>query len=145
MARKQVATGLLIASLVLLIVYGADVMVASSSPPSTLGAPRNGFLPFNEAIRGSVFGGGAVIMSIIGFIIARREPSVIISILLYVNGGVILAGMIALIGQGALAGPNSARAAGTVSSTMVLGGVLIGLGIWKSIGDRRQVAKKQHA
>ena len=63
----RVATGLLVASLILLLVYGADVAVASFSPQ------RQGFLPFDEAVRGVAFGGSAVVMSIIAFVIARKE------------------------------------------------------------------------
>src|SRR3712207_265063 len=96
MARR-VATGLLIASLILLVIYGADVAIASSSPQG------QGFLPFDEAVRGIAFGGSAVIMSIIAFVIARKEYAPIVSILLFVNGGLIIAGMIGLVAQGALA------------------------------------------
>ncbi len=80
MARR-IATGLLIASLILLIVYGADVAVAAASPDG------EGFLPFNEAVRGGAFGGGSVVMSIIAFVIARKEYAPIVSALLFVNGG----------------------------------------------------------
>lgn len=122
MARR-VATGLLIASLILLIIYGADVAIASSSPQG------QGFLPFNEAIRGGVFGGGAVIMSIIAFVIARKEYAPIVSSLLFVNGGLIIAGMIALVAQGSVASE--------VGSTIAMGALLIGLGAWKVLIDRK--------
>ena len=79
MARR-IATGLLIASLILLIVYGADVAVAAASPDG------EGFLPFDEAVRGGAFGGGSVVMSIIAFVIARKEYAPIVSALLFVNG-----------------------------------------------------------
>lgn len=141
MSSTQVALGLLLASLALLIIYGADVMVASSK--SSSGAPSDsGFLPFNVAIRGGVFGGGAVIISIIGFVISRREPSTPVAVLLIVNGGIIIAGMVGLIAQGAL---SKAGAAGTVGSTVLLGGILIGLGIWKSVADKRVLARSQQA
>jgi hypothetical protein len=124
---KGVAIGLLVASLILLIIYGADVMVASSSSTGSFGE-RRGFLPFNEAIRGSAFGGGAVIMSIIAFVIARKEYAPAVSALLFVNGGLIIAGMIALIVQGALTSGDSSGAIRTVGSTMAMGAVLVGLG-----------------
>jgi hypothetical protein len=133
---REIATGLLVASLVLLIIYGADAAAASSSPD------RVGFLPLSEAARGGVFGGGAVVMSIIGFVIARKEYAPIVSALLFVNGGLIIAGMLALIAQGALASEGSSGAMRTIGSTMAMGAVLIGLGAWKVAIDRKAVAAK---
>ena len=141
---KGLAIGLLIASLILLIIYGVDVIIASSSPAGSAGE-RKGFLPFNEAVRGGVFGGGAVIMSIIAFVIARKEYAPIISALLLVNGGLIIAGMIALIAQGALASENSSGAMRTISSTIAMGTILVGLGIWKVITDRHIITRKEPA
>jgi hypothetical protein len=133
---RGIATGLLVASLVLLIIYGADAAAASSSPD------RVGFLPLSEAVRGGVFGGGAVVMSIIGFVIARKEYAPIVSALLFVNGSLIIAGMLALIAQGALASEGSSGAMRTIGSTIAMGAVLIGLGAWKVSIDRKAVAAK---
>jgi hypothetical protein len=131
---KGIALGLLIASLVLLIIYGADAAVASGSED------RRGFLPFDESIRGGAFGGGAVVMSIIAFVIARKEYAPAVSALLFVNGGLIIAGMIALIAQGALASEDSSGAMRTIGSTIAMGAILIGLGVWKVATDRKVVA-----
>lgn len=128
---RRIASGLLIASLILLIVYGADVAVAASSPD------REGFLPFDEAVRGGAFGGGAVVMSIIAFVIARKEYAPAVSALLFVNGGLIIAGMIALIAQGALASQDSSGTLRTIGSTIAMGGILVGLGAWKLVADRK--------
>ena len=128
---RRIATGLLIASLILLIVYGADVAVAASSQD------REGFLPFDEAVRGGAFGGGAVVMSIIAFVIARKEYAPTVSALLFVNGGLIIAGMIALIAQGALASQDSSGTLRTIGSTIAMGGILVGLGAWKLVADRK--------
>ena len=133
MARR-IATGLLIASLILLIVYGADVAVAAASPDG------EGFLPFEEAVRGGAFGGGSVVMSIIAFVIARKEYAPIVSALLFVNGGLIVAGMIALIAQGALASEDSSNTLRTIGPTTAMGGILIGLGAWKVVTDRKLLA-----
>ena len=136
MARR-IATGLLIASLILLIVYGADVAVAAASPDG------EGFLPFDEAVRGGAFGGGSVVMSIIAFVIARKEYAPIISALLFVNGGLIVAGMIALIAQGALASEDSSNTLRTIGPTTAMGGILIGLGAWKVVTDRKLLATRR--
>jgi hypothetical protein len=86
MTKTKIAITLLTASLILLLIYGADVIVASSTTTSPVPgfSEHNGFLPFNKAIRGSVLGGSAVIMSIIAFIISRKEPSSAVSTLLMV-------------------------------------------------------------
>ena len=136
---KNVAVGLLLASLALLIIYGADVMVASSSDADGF-AERRGFLPFNESVRGSAFGGGAVIMSIIAFVIARKERAPAVSALLFVNGGLIIAGMLALIAQGALSSEDSSGAVRTIGSTIGMGAILVGLGAWKAVKDRKHIA-----
>jgi hypothetical protein len=136
MARR-IATGLLIASLILLLVYGADVAVAAASPDG------EGFLPFDEAVRGGAFGGGSVVMSIIAFVIARKEYAPIVSALLFVNGGLIVAGMIALIAQGALASEDSSNTLRTIGPTTAMGGILIGLGAWKVVTDRKLLATRR--
>ena len=130
MARR-VATGLLVASLILLLVYGADVAVASFSPQ------RQGFLPFDEAVRGVAFGGSAVIMSIIAFVIARKEYAPIVSALLFVNGGLIIAGMIALVAQGSVASEDTSSILRSIGPTIAMGALLVGLGAWKLLTDRK--------
>jgi hypothetical protein len=136
MARR-VATGLLIASLILLIIYGADVAVAASSPD------RVGFLPFDEAIRGVAFGGGAVVMSIIAFVIARKEYAPIVSALLFVNGGLIIAGMIALVAQGRVASEDFSSTLRAIAPTIAMGAILVGLGAWKILTDRKVLATRR--
>jgi len=133
---KGIATGLLVASLLLLIIYGADAAVATSSPD------RRGFLPLDEAVRGAGIGGGAVVMSILGFVIARKEYAPIVSAFLFVNGGLIIAGMLALIAQGALASEDSSGAMRTIGSTIAMGAILIGLAAWKVAIDRKALAAK---
>ncbi len=130
MARR-IATGLLVASLILLVIYGADVIVALFSPQ------RQGFLPFDEAIRGAAFGGGAVIMSIIAFVIARKEYAPIVSSLLFVNGGLIIAGMIGLFAQGSVGSEDTSATFRAIAPTTALGALLIALGAWKAFTDRK--------
>lgn len=133
---KEIATGLLVASLILLIIYGTDVMAATMLPDKV------GFLPLSEAVRGSAFGGGAIVMSIIGFLIARKEYAPIVSVLLFVNGGLIIAGMLVLIAQGALVSEDSSGVIRTIGSTIAMGTVLIGLGAWKGSIDRKAITAK---
>jgi hypothetical protein len=135
MIKVKVATGLLVASAILLIIYGADVAVSSSG----VGPSHSGFLPINKAARGGVFGGGAVIMSIIGFVITLGDPSQVIAMLLIINGGIIIAGMIILIAEGS---GTTRNATITIGSTIGTGIVLVGLGIAKVKLDRALVERK---
>ncbi len=132
------ATGLLVASLILLIIYGADVALSSSG----VGSPgHSGFLPINKAARGGVFGGGAVIMSIIAFVITLGEPSQVIAMLLIINGGIIIAGMIILIAEGS---GTTRNATITIGFTIGTGIVLVGLGVAKVRLDRVVIERKQY-
>jgi len=81
-------------------------------------------------------------MSIIGFVIGRKEYTPIISALLFINGGLIIAGMIGLIAKGEPASEDSARTILTIGSTITTGAVLIGLGTWKAAIDRSAVTAK---
>lgn len=140
-SKPTVAIILLIISLALLITYAADVAVASSlsSPDDQAQAKgAEGFLPFNDAVRGGAFGGGAVILSVVGFVVGREDKSNAVVTLLFVNGGLIIAGMIGLIIQGALAPSNMT----TIASTLAMGVLLIGLGFWKMLHDTRVTLKK---
>jgi heme/copper-type cytochrome/quinol oxidase subunit 3 len=134
---------LLSISLIFLVIYGADVLTASINSPS--GLRGKGFLPFEEEIRGGVFGGGAVIMSIIGFIIGRKEPSKTISSLLFINGGLIIIGIIITIAQANASSENIRGMERTVSFTILLGAVLIGLGVVKTMHDKKIVSSKKES
>lgn len=136
---KRIAIGLLVASLLLLMVYGLDVVVASTGAAQADPSERRGFLPFDESVRGAGFGGSAVIMSIIAFAISRKLYAPAVSVLLFVNGGLIIAGMLMLVAQGALASENSSGAMRTIASTLAMGAILVGLGGWKVALDRKKV------
>ena len=129
----KIAIILLIISLGLLIIYGIDVMVASQSQ---IGGER-GFLPLNDAVRGGIFGGGAVALSVIGFAVGRNEPNKAIPILLFINGGLIILGMLIVMSMHKL--ETEQDTIRTVGSTMLFGGLLIGLGIAKIIIDKKKL------
>ena len=82
-------------------------------------------------------------MSIIAFIIGRKVPSLIVSRLLLINGGLIIAGIIATVVQANLSAEEMANMGRTAGSSVLFGLVLIGLGIWKMVLDRK-VVSKQH-
>ena len=143
MNKVVISIVLLSISLIFLVIYGADVLTASINSPS--GLRGKGFLPFEEEIRGGVFGGGPVIMSIIGFIIGRKEPSKTISSLLFINGGLIIIGIIITIAQANASSENIRGMERTVSFTILIGDVLIGLGVVKTMHDKKIVSSKKES
>jgi hypothetical protein len=142
MNKTTISITLLGISLILLIIYGMDVLAASTTSPE--GVMGQGFLPIGEQIRGIVFGGAAVAMSIIAFIISRKVPSIIVSVLLFINGGLIIVGIIVTVVQANFSSEEMANMGRTAGSTVLFGLLLIGLGIWKIISDRK-VLSKQHS
>lgn len=141
MNKAAVPVILLGISLILLVIYGMDVLAASYNSPE--GVMGQGFLPFEEQVRGIVFGGGAVAMSIIAFIISRKVPSITVSVLLFINGGLIVVGIIATVVQADFSAVEMANMGRTAGSTILFGLILIGLGAWKTVSDRK-VVSKQH-
>ena len=138
---EKLAIILLLISLGLLLIYGIDVMVASKSETDAVtGGEGQGFLPLNEAVRGSIFGGGAVALSIIGFALGRKEPNKTIPILLFINGGLIILGLLILLAMANF--EIDQKTLRTIGSTMLLGGILIGLGIAKIVIDKKKLNSK---
>lgn len=127
--KTKISIILLFISLALLIIYGADVLSAQS----TSADGKSGFLQLDHAVRGGVFGGGAVILSIIAFAISLREKSTLVAVLLFINGGLIIAGMMGLAVQDA-----GARESSTLYGTTGLGILLIALGIAKVFITRKK-------
>lgn len=112
----NLAKGLVIAALILLIIYGVDEAASRSMD----GVRETGFLPMDAMTRGLAFGGSAIALSIIAFFVAR-EVSTFVWIMLIINGVLIAAG-------GAIAG--SAPVTG-------LGAVVIALGVIKRFRDTK--------
>ena len=137
---KKISIILLVISLVLLIIYGADTLYASGSDKTSGEHMGSGFLPISEAVRGGVFGGGAVALSIIAFFISRKEKSSTIAGLLIINGALIIAGMIIVLSISGMmnnANSNSSEIMRTVGSTIAMGAILVGLGIYKFIINKK--------
>ncbi len=71
----------------LLVLYAADVAVAMSLSDSD-----HGFLPLDHMQRGMGLGGPALILPIIAFFIARKEPSKGLGIMIVISGILIVIG-----------------------------------------------------
>ena len=134
--KTKISIILLFISLALLIIYGADVV----SSKMTSNNEKGGFLQLNELIRGGAFGGGAVILSIIAFAISLKENSKLVVILLLINGGLIVGGMIGLYIQN-MDQQTTARNIQTIYGTTALGLILIGLGIAKIFVTKKIITK----
>lgn len=102
----RVAQGLVIASLVLLLIYGADV--------GTKQGKEENILRIDAKTRGIGFGVPPIILSTVAFFISMKEKSSLISVLLLVNGALIMIGGIMPI----------------ITSSVVLGLPVLGAGIW---------------
>ena len=126
--KTKISVILLFISLALLIIYGADVIFAQSTSPDG----KTGFLQINHAIRGGVFGGGAVILSIIAFAISLKERSTLVAVLLFINGGLIIVGMVGMASQG------GANESSTLYGTTGVGILLIALGVVKVFVTRNK-------
>jgi hypothetical protein len=92
-----------------------------------------------ERIQEIVFGGAvAVAMSIIAFVVSRKVPSKTISLLLFVNGGIIIISEIITL----LEANFSSEAEGNMARNVIVGLLLIGLGTWKRFSDRKVISKR---
>lgn len=137
--KTKISIILLLISLVLLIVYGLDVLSSSrikenlandTSITKENATSTSGFLKMKESVRGGVLGGGAVVLSVLAFSISLREKSGIVVILLLINGALIVGGMTALYIQSLQQTTIKGHFA-TVFGTMALGFLLVALGIVK--------------
>jgi hypothetical protein len=108
---------MLIIALALLIVYGLDTAVARTSSSDGM---NTGFLPINTMVRGLVFGGSSIALSVIAFFIAK-DISRFVWVMLMINGALITTGGIV-----ASSAPVTA-----------LGVLVIALGVIKRFRDAR--------
>lgn len=77
----RLAQAFAIAALILLLIYGAD-----AGGTSTTEEKKTGFIPLDTMTRGILFGGGAVVLSTAAFFVSLNERSMLVSILLIING-----------------------------------------------------------
>lgn len=107
-------------SIVLLVVYGVDVIVGG-------GGGGDGFLPFDGVTRGIGFGTPPIILSFIAFFMSRKPPFLGLGIMLLITGALIIVGggiSIAIAGES----ENAARAVGEGGALLAVGGIIMVLG-----------------
>ena len=108
-------------SIILLVVYGADVMVGG-------GGAGEGFLPFDAMTRGIGFGMPPIILSFVAFLIPKRPRFKGLGIMFIVTGVlIIIGGAMSLVG--AAESENAARMAGEGGGLIGVGAIIAALGV----------------
>ena len=107
-------------SIILLVIYGVDVMVGG-------GGAGEGFLPFDAMTRGIGFGMPPIILSFIAFFISKKPPFKGLGMMLIATGIlIIIGGAISLTSAGESG--NSARMAGEGGGLIAVGAIIAALG-----------------
>ncbi len=107
-------------SIILLVIYGADVMAGG-------GGAGDGFLPFDAMTRGIGFGMPPIILSFIAFFTSKKPPFKGLGIMLVVTGIlIVIGGAMSMASAGET--ENSARMAGEGGGLIAVGIIIIALG-----------------
>ena len=117
-------------SIILLVIYGADVMVGG-------GGAGNGFLPLDAMTRGIGLGMPPIVLSFIAFFMAKKPPFKGLGMMLIVTGVlIIIGGAMSVASAGET--ENSSRMLGEGGSLIGIGAIIAGLGgikIKKSLSE----------
>jgi len=116
-------------SIVMLAIYGADVMAAGHDTRGMNGNEKIGFLQMNASERGSIFGIIPSAMLIISFFITRKEPSKNLGILIIIGGAMIIIGTAIILEMKGGELPN--RSIGEFGAVLGIGIVIAILGSLK--------------
>jgi len=119
--KKKVSEIIVIAGMILLLIYIADASV---------GQGEVGFLPMTEKERGMIFGTSSILLFFAAFGISFREKSPTITILLIAGGALIGT---SVLGASAMAEGGLATISGSFVGVIILGYIIMGLGILRSI------------
>ena len=124
LAAALILTGI---AIVLLVVYGMDVIAGYSSDTG------EGFIPFDHKIRGMGLGLPALILPIIAFIISRKDSSKGLGGMLIIAGILIILGGVVVFGN---SDPVDASETGrdVIAETLpllIVGLIQVGLGLIK--------------
>ena len=113
-------------AIVLLVVYGIDVVVGYSSDSG------DGFIPFDHKIRGMGLGLPALILPIIAYFISRKESSKSLGFMIIVAEVLIIIGGAVVIGNADAMEEASGRSILAETIPLIVAGLVqIGLGILK--------------
>ena len=119
--KRKISEIIVIAGMILLLIYITDAAV---------GQGEVGFLPMTEKERGMILGTSSIILFFASFGIGFREKSSTLTILLIVGGALIGTSVLA---ASAMAEGGLATISGSFVGVIVLGYIIMGLGILRSI------------
>ena len=125
----KIAMGISIISIILLTIYGIDVVVAG---PVSSSEGKTGFLQMDDKVRGSIFGIIPSVMLIASFFITRNEASKKLGILLIIGGAMIIVGTGVILAMSGSQAPASMRDFGPVLGIGIIIAFLGGLKIKRS-------------
>jgi hypothetical protein len=120
-------------SIILLVIYGADVIVGGG------GGAGEGFLPFDAMTRGIGFGFPPIILSFIAFFISKKPPFKGLGIMLIITGILIIIGGVISMSS-SLESENNTRMLGEGGTLIAIGTIIIVLGIIKIRKSQAKVA-----
>jgi len=119
--KKKVSEIIVIAGMILLLIYIIDAAV---------GQGEVGFLPMTEKERGMILGTSSLILFFAAFGIGFREKSSTLTILLIAGGALIGTSVLA---ASAMAEGGLATISGSFVGVIILGYIIMGLGILRSV------------
>lgn len=85
--RKTVSTGIALVALILILVYGFDILFTIYFEKT--------FLPFDAQIRGIAIGIPAAVLPILAFFLSRKIKSNLIGVLVFSTGIIMMSGSLA--------------------------------------------------
>jgi len=123
-AAALVITGI---SIALLVIYGADAVIAAGNPD------HQGFLDMDHMTRGLGLGGPAMVLPLIAYFISRNDSSKGLGGMILVAGILIIIGAVTVIGMADLseADETARNPLMETAPLLVVGGIQMGLGVLK--------------
>ena len=123
-AAALVITGI---SIALLVIYGADAVIAAGNPD------HQGFLDMDHMTRGLGLGGPAMVLPLIAYFISRNDSSKGLGGMILITGILIIIGAITVIGMADLSEvtETTRNPLMEVAPLLIVGGIQMGLGVLK--------------
>lgn len=125
----KIAMVMSIVSIIMLAIYGVDVVVAG---PVSSSEGKTGFLQMDDKARGSIFGIIPSAMLIASFFITRSNASKTLGVLIIIGGAMIIVGTGVILAMAGSQGPQSIRDFGPVLGIGIIIVFLGGLKIKRS-------------
>jgi len=123
-AAALVITGI---SIALLVIYGADAVIAAGNPD------HQGFLDMDHMTRGLGLGGPAMVLPLIAYFISRNDSSKGLGGMIIITGILIIIGAVTVIGMADLSETEETARNPLMETAqlLIVGGIQMGLGVLK--------------